>query len=93
MFDLRSFARFSNAQVFSMFFESIKHFIDAKTASKAVVVSGDSSEGTPNDRMLQVCAGAAGLCRGLRYLWQRARATLRQPLHPHLLNYARGLKS
>lgn len=43
---------FKGPRVFSMFFDSVKHFIDRKTASKAIVVKGNTRVGSVNDNML-----------------------------------------
>lgn len=43
--------------IFEAFFNSIKSFIDPKTASKVVFVRGDVSEGSPNDIKMKLIIG------------------------------------
>jgi hypothetical protein len=43
--------------VFSAFFESVKRFIDPRSASKIVMISGDVSKGSANDLLLSDLIG------------------------------------
>lgn len=39
-------------RIFSAFFDSVKRLIDPRTASKIVMITGDCSAGSPNDKTM-----------------------------------------